>query len=144
MDNHWQRVVHCVSNSHAACSKLEQHFICQKRRNKRNRLWKFTYHMGKSSKGQATSSLETSNLSLSVGEKQHNASLRRSSRLFTGRFWIIIYGGLYEVCLNCQCITYSRWRSEIPKVCRSISSTGVATISNTLLWMETTAVILLF
>ncbi len=30
MDNHWQRVVHCVSNSYAACSKLKKHFICQK------------------------------------------------------------------------------------------------------------------
>lgn len=34
MDNHWQRVVHCVSNSYAVRSKLEKHFICQKR-NKR-------------------------------------------------------------------------------------------------------------
>lgn len=31
MNNHWQGVVHCVSNSHSVCSKLEKHFICQKR-----------------------------------------------------------------------------------------------------------------
>lgn len=31
MDNHWQRVVNSVSNSYAVCSKLEKHFICQKR-----------------------------------------------------------------------------------------------------------------
>lgn len=31
MDDHWQRVVNGVSNSYAVCSKLEKHFICQKR-----------------------------------------------------------------------------------------------------------------
>lgn len=29
MNNHWQRVVRRVSNSHAACSKLEEHLVCQ-------------------------------------------------------------------------------------------------------------------
>lgn len=30
MDNHWQRVINCVPDSDAVCSKLEKHFICQK------------------------------------------------------------------------------------------------------------------
>lgn len=49
MDNHWQRVVRRVSNSHSARSKLEKHLICQEVEHEtfKARLWKLTHHMGK-------------------------------------------------------------------------------------------------